>query len=241
MIGGVVWAVYGLAVFFLLVILFFPFYLLFLGVMPQHTTRYVIGFNHHVFPRIFFPLVGILLRVHNRDLISSQQTYIIISNHRSALDFIANPVAFQGIYKFLAKKELARIPLLGFLVKRLCILVDRRNPASAAKSMDWLRKTLEDGYSIFVYPEGTRNRTSHALGPFYSGAFRLALELQVPIAVMTLQNVHNRSAKARALDLWPGVLHIKWSGIIDPKSYKDQAQLQDAARRLMERDLFAGW
>lgn len=235
------WAIYGLMVFFLLVLLLFPFYVIFLGLLPRAFARYVIWFNHHVFPWMFFPLVGIWIKVHNKQLIQNGQTYIIISNHRSAIDFVANPVAFPGIYKFLAKKELVKVPLMGFIVKRLCILVERHNPASAAKSLQWLRNTLLEGYSIFVYPEGTRNRSDKPLGTFFSGAFRLAKDLQTPVAVMTLQNVHHRSSKAHALDLWPGVLHITWSGIINPEAYTDHVAMQEEARRLMLRDLHDGW
>jgi len=234
---GMVWAVYGLSVFFLLVLLFFPFYLLFLGVLPRSTSRLVILFNHHIFPWIFFPLVGIWLKVHGREKLQRGKNYLIISNHRSAIDFVANPVAFPGLYKYLAKKELTKVPLLGFLVKRLCVLVDRKNPASAAKSMQWLKRTLGEGFSVFIYPEGTRNRTGEPLGRFYSGAFRLATELDVPVAVMTLQNVHERSATAQSLDLWPGTLHIKWSAVLQPSDFDGPASLEAAAREAMLSDL----
>lgn len=236
---GILWAIYGLTVFFILVILLFPFYLVCLGILPRSSSRWVIHFNHHVFPWIFFPLVGIRLKVHGKEKLVRGQHYLIISNHRSAIDFIANPVAFPGLYKYLAKKELTKVPLLGFLVKRLCVLVDRKNPASAAKSMAWLKRTLGEGYSVFIYPEGTRNRTGQPLGRFFSGAFRLASELDVPVAVMTLQNVHERSATARSLDLWPGVLHIRWSAVLKPSDYEGPSGLEGAARMAMLRDLEA--
>lgn len=236
-IGGKIWAVYGLLVFFLLVLLLFPFYLLFLGLLPRRFTRAVIWFNHHVFPHVFFPLVGIRLKVHGQGMIRRGQQYIIISNHRTAIDFVANPVAFPGVYKFLAKKELTRVPLLGFLVKRLCVLVDRKDPSSAARSLVWMKKTFADGYSVFIYPEGTRNRTDQPLAPFFSGAFRLARELGHPIAVVTLQNVHHRSATAASFDLWPGVLHLRWSAVLDPADYPDQPALMAAARAAMARDV----
>ncbi|MBP6183764.1 MAG: 1-acyl-sn-glycerol-3-phosphate acyltransferase [Saprospiraceae bacterium] len=233
-IAGKVWAIYGLVVFFSLVMLFFPFYLIFLGMLPRRYARIVIWFNHHIYPYIFFPLVGIWIKVHGRELIQKNKAYILVSNHRTAIDFVANPVAFPGVYKFLAKKELTKIPLLGFLVKRLCVLVDRKNPSSAARSMEWLKSTFSEGYSVFIYPEGTRNRSSNPLGEFYSGAFRLAYDLQTPIAVMTLQNVHKRSATATSLDLWPGVLHIRWSAILEPSDFPNyQAMLAHTKTVLM--------
>lgn len=236
-VAGQIWAVYGLLVFFVLVLLFFPFYLLFLGLLPRRFARVVIRFNHHVFPYIFFTLVGIRLKVHGRELLRKGEQYIIISNHRSAIDFVANPVAFPGLWLFLAKKELTRVPLLGFLVKRLCVLVDRKDPASAARSLEWLKKAFSEGFSVFIYPEGTRNRGDQPLGPFFSGAFRLSRDLDHPIAVLTLCNVHRRSGTARALDLWPGTLHLRWSGILHPGDYPSHQAMMDAARDWMLRDL----
>jgi len=238
-IAGLIWAVYGLLVFFLLVLLFFPFYAVVLGLLPRRFSRVVIRFNHHVFPYLFFPLVGIRLKVHNRKILGRHQQYIIISNHRTAIDFVANPVAFPGLYLFLAKKELTRVPLLGFLVKRLCVLVDRKDPASAARSLEWLAKAFDEGYSVFIYPEGTRNRTGQPLGPFYSGAFRLSRDMDRPIAVLTLCNVHRRSATAQSLDLWPGTLHLRWSGILYPAEFTSHQAMMARAREWMERDLHA--
>lgn len=236
---GIAWALYGITAFFLLVLLLFPFYLVFLGLLPRSTYRLVIRFNHHVFPWLFFPLVGIRLKVHGKEKLQRGQTYLIISNHRTAIDFLANPMAFPGLYKYLAKKELTKVPLLGFLVKRLCVLVDRKNPSSAAKSMQWLKRTLGEGYSVFIYPEGTRNRTGEPLGRFYGGAFRLATELNVPVAVMTLQNVHERSATARSFDLWPGTLHIRWSAVLQPSEFDSAGSLEAACREAMLADLWA--
>ena len=235
--GGRIWAIYGLVVFFVLLLICFPFYLLILGLLPNHRFHRVIWFNHHIFPRVFFTLVGIRIHVHNKQVLDRGKQYILVSNHRSAIDFMANTLAFPGVYKYLAKKELTRVPFLGFIVKKLCVLVDRTNAASKSRSLDWMKRTFDEGYSIFFYPEGTRNRGAEPLGTFYSGAFRLAQELQVPIAVMTLQNVHHRSGEARSMDLWPGVLHIRWSGVVRPTPETTHATLMETTREWMLRDL----
>ncbi len=234
---GKIWAVYGLIIFFILLLICFPFYLLILGLLPASRYKPVIWFNHHVFPRVFFALVGIRIKVHNRKALDSRRQYILVSNHRSAIDFMANTVAFPNVYKYLAKKELTKVPFLGFVVKKLCVLVDRSSTASRTKSMEWMKRTFDEGYSLFFYPEGTRNTSEEPLATFYSGAFRLAQELRVPIAVMTLQNVHKRSGVARSMDLWPGTLHIRWSGVVTPSDESTHDSLMKDTRELMARDL----
>ncbi len=234
---GKIWALYGLLIFFILLLICFPFYLLLLGILPSNRYRPVIWFNHHVFPRVFFALVGIRIKVHNRKMLDRRRQYILVSNHRSAIDFMANTVAFPNVYKYLAKKELTKVPFLGFVVKKLCVLVDRSSSASRTKSLEWMKRTFDEGYSLFFYPEGTRNRSGDPLGPFYSGAFRLAQDLRVPIAVMTLQNVHKRSGSARSMDLWPGTLHIRWSGIVTPTNETTHTSLMEETRALMAGDI----
>ncbi len=234
---GTAWAIYGLMIFFSLLLAFFPFYLIILGLLPSNRYKPVIWFNHHVFPRLFFTLVGIRIRVHNSQILEKNQQYILVSNHRTAIDFMANTLAFPNVYKYLAKKELTKVPFLGFVIKKLCVLVDRTSTASRAKSLEWMKRSFSEGYSLFFYPEGTRNRGNQPLGVFYSGAFRLAQELQIPIAVMTLQNVHRRNGSGSSLRLWPGILHIRWSGIIVPTSATTHAILMEQTRNLMLRDL----
>lgn len=230
---GTAWAIYGLFIFFSLLLIFFPFYLVILGLLPSNRYKPVIWFNHHVFPRLFFTLVGIRIRVHNRQILEKNKQYILVSNHRTAIDFMANTIAFPGVYKYLAKKELTKVPFLGFVIKKLCVLVDRTSTASRTKSLDWMKRSFDEGYSLFFYPEGTRNRGQEPLGEFYSGAFRLAQELQVPIAVMTLQNVHRRNGTGSSLQLWPGILHIRWSGIVEPSAETTHTILLEQTRSLM--------
>ncbi|MCF8238165.1 MAG: 1-acyl-sn-glycerol-3-phosphate acyltransferase [Saprospiraceae bacterium] len=234
---GKIWAVYGMLVFFVMLLILFPFYLIILGLFPTSWFKPVIWFNHHVYPRIFFALVGIRIKVHNRKVLDTGRQYILVSNHRSAIDFMANTVAFPNVYKYLAKKELTKVPFLGFVIKKLCVLVDRSSTASRMKSLEWMKKSFDEGYSLFFYPEGTRNKSGEGLGVFFSGAFRLAQELRVPIAVMTLQNVHKRSGSARSMDLFPGTLHIRWSGVVTPSDNTTHESLMQETRAMMARDL----
>ena len=206
-----IWAVYGMLVFFLLWLLFLPFYYIAFLTFPKAWRKYIIWFSHHIYTRTFFALILVRFRIQGLENLDPGKSYIIVSNHLSALDFMINARAFPGVYKFLAKRELTRIPIFGFIVRKLCVLVDRSSAASRQASIKYLHDTLQEGYSVFLYPEGTRNRSPEPLLPFHSGAFRIAIESGNPIAVQTILGVEKISGKADGLDLCPGVVTVVWS------------------------------
>ncbi len=233
------WALYGILLFFLLWIIFSPFYLIGFLFFPRPWYKYIIWFSHHIYTRIFFFLTLIRIKVQGKEKLNPKETYIIVSNHRSSIDFMINAFAFPGVYKFLAKKELVKVPLFGFIVKRLCVLVDRKDPSSRTKSIQYLKRTMDEGYSVFLYPEGTRNRTGKLLGNFHKGAFRIAIETQRPIAIQTLKNIEKVSAAAESVDLSPGGIQVIWSEPISTKglTQKELPGLVNQVREVIEGNL----
>lgn len=91
-----------------------------------------------------------------------------------------------GEFRPLAKKELLKIPVFGWIAQHAAVIVDRSSGESRKKSMDRLRKILLDGLSILIFAEGTQNRTKEILQPFKDGAFRIAIDTQEPILPMVL-------------------------------------------------------
>ncbi|MGI9160117.1 MAG: lysophospholipid acyltransferase family protein, partial [Saprospiraceae bacterium] len=142
-------------------------------------------------------------------------SYVIVSNHRSSIDFILNSVAFPGIFRFLAKQELMKIPIFGWVVKKMCLTVDRSSAMSRARSVVEIKKQLARGWSVLIYPEGGRNRTEYSLAPFYDGAFRIAIQTGAPIAIQTVQHVEAVSATVKSVDLWPGTVYVAWDEPIE--------------------------
>jgi 1-acyl-sn-glycerol-3-phosphate acyltransferase len=102
-------------------------------------------------------------------------------NHASLLDpflLIAiskNPIVFVG------KKELAKIPVFGFLYKRTVIMVDRSNPESRKRVFKEAKRRLQNGVSMAIFPEGLVPTEDVVLSPFKKGAFSLAIEFEIPI------------------------------------------------------------
>jgi 1-acyl-sn-glycerol-3-phosphate acyltransferase len=230
-----VWAAYGIVVFFLLLFILFPLYYLAFLLLPKSWRKYSFWFNHHVFTAIYLTLIGVRVRVAGKNKLHKNQTYIIVSNHISLLDFIINAHSYPGIYKYLAKKELGRVPLFGFIVRKHCVLVDRTSASSRAASLKFLGKTLDDGYSVFLYPEGTRNRSSEPLLPFHKGAFKIAIESGNPLAVQTIVGIDKVAGRGNALEMWPGLIDVKWSDPIQVKhlTMNDVDALIEKVRQLM--------
>ena len=131
-----------------------------------------------------------------------------MGNHRSSLDFIVNAHAFPGVFRFLAKQELQKIPVFGWVVKKMCLIVDRSSSLSRARSVVALKQQLAEGWSIFIYPEGSRNKADDPLAHFHDGAFRIAIQTGAPVAIQTLVNIADITANGTGL--WPGTVRVVW-------------------------------
>lgn len=104
------------------------------------------------------------------------------------MDIPALVVTIKGQFRALAKKELLKIPIFGWIAQIMCVVVDRSSNESRRKSMDNLKRILGMGISVLIFPEGTQNRTREMLQPFYDGAFRIAVETQQPILPIVVLN-----------------------------------------------------
>jgi 1-acyl-sn-glycerol-3-phosphate acyltransferase len=205
-----IWALWAVFIFLLLMFLSLPLVVFNLVVSPgARALRHNIWYLHHVFTPFFLRLVGIRMQVEGRKKLLRTQSYVIVGNHRSSLDFIINAHAYPGVFRFLAKQELKKIPVFGFIVGKMCLIVDRSSAMSRARSVVALKQQLAEGWSIFIYPEGSRNRTAERLAPFYDGAFRIAIQTGAPVAVQTLINIQEITG-ANGDGLQPGVVKVVW-------------------------------
>lgn len=224
-----IWAIYALVLLMILMVGSLPYYLTVFTLFPKKGIKALIYYNHHVLPKIYFVLLLIRVKVVGRELLDKNQSYLIVSNHRSSLDFIINSYAFPGIYRFLAKQELSKLPIIGYVIKHTCVLVDRTSLMSKAKSILKLKEFLKDGYSVFIYPEGTRNLSDQPLASFHDGAFKIAAQIGAPIAVQTIVNIDDVSAKGKSIGLNPGTVYVYWEKPYETKGLKgaEVDQLKD--------------
>lgn len=171
--------VWVLLVFTAFMILFLPGFL----IPPVFGERAVVVTHFFIkcWSRIYSVLNFIPYEIRHRDRIKRGASYIFVSNHTSYMDIPALVVTIRGQFRALAKKELLKIPVFGWIAQIMCVVVDRSSNESRRKSMDNLKRILSMGISVLIFPEGTQNRTRETLQPFYDGAFRIAVETQQPI------------------------------------------------------------
>lgn len=131
-------------------------------------------------------LTFIRYEFHGRENFRKGQSYIYVSNHTSFLDIPGIRLIIPGEFRPLAKKELKKIPVFGWIAQSATVIVDRSSGESRKKSMDKLKNILLDGLSILIFAEGTQNRTKAILQPLKEGAFRIAIDTQQPILPMVV-------------------------------------------------------
>lgn len=134
----------------------------------------------------FSKLNRIPYHIYGKENIQPGKAYIYLSNHTSYLDIPGVCLTVPRQIRILAKKELLKIPVLGWIIRRASVMVDRSSNESRLKSMEHMKDVLHRGISILIFPEGTQNRSDQPLQPFYDGAFRIAIETQQPILPMVI-------------------------------------------------------
>lgn len=118
---------------------------------------------------------------------------MFVANHTSMTDIMLMFYSTKNPFVFVGKKELAKIPLFGYIYKRTCILVDRGNTKSRVEAFRRAEKRLDEGLSVCIFPEGgVPDDLSVLLDEFKDGAFRLAIDHQIPIAPMTFHDNKKR-------------------------------------------------
>jgi 1-acyl-sn-glycerol-3-phosphate acyltransferase len=156
---------------------------------------------------IFSKLTFIRYKFYGTENFRKGQSYIYVSNHTSFLDIPGIRMIIPGQFRPLAKKELKKIPIFGWIAQTATIIVDRTSPESRKKSIDRLKAALRAGISILIFVEGTQNRSKEILQPFHDGAFRIAVDTQEPILPMVVIGA-GRLMPPGTINLKPGLIRI---------------------------------
>lgn len=175
-----IWAFWGLISFVItFLIIFIPSMLSYL--FPQKKGQdYFIAVSRY-WMTVWLWLIGCPVRVTGKEHFKKGENYVVVFNHNALLDVPLSAPYIPGGNKTIAKASFAKVPIFGMFYKRGSVLVDRNSDKSRRKSFDAMKTVLAEGMHICLYPEGTRNRTSAPLKPFYDGAFKLAVDAKKEI------------------------------------------------------------
>ncbi|HOO36095.1 MAG TPA: lysophospholipid acyltransferase family protein [Smithella sp.] len=137
------------------------------------------------------------------DNIEPGTSYVITSNHQSMYDIYVL-YGWLGIdFKWVMKKELKKVPVLGLACKIIGhIYIDRSDSKSAVDTIKAARAKIVGGTSVLFFPEGTRS-VDGKMKQFKKGAFKMAIDLGIPILPVTINGTRNILPKG-SLDLTPG-------------------------------------
>lgn len=162
-----------------------------------------------------------------------------IANHTSIADIMLMLHCIKQPFVFVGKKELAQFPLFGFLYKRTCILVDRKDIQSRRAVFESAQEKLDMGYGICIFPEGgVPDDYDLLLDQFKDGAFRLAIEHQIPIVPLVFYD--NKKRFSYKFDLAsPGRMRVKVLPFIATKGLEagDRRELRDTCHLRYKTEL----
>lgn len=210
------------AVFFLLTIPFLTFIASVLTlidvILVRKSARKV-----QIFPQTWGRAVcrtaGVRVRIIGAENLSANQTYIFVGNHTSQFDIFSFQGYFPHDFRWIAKKELFRIPFFGPAMRRAGIIsIDRSHGRQALKSLNRAAQQIAAGTSVLIFPEGTRS-ASGKLQPFKTGAITLAIKAGVPVVPIGFTGAHDVLPKGKIL-VRPGEITIRIGRPIPTASYK---------------------
>ncbi|NNC49618.1 MAG: 1-acyl-sn-glycerol-3-phosphate acyltransferase [Flaviramulus sp.] len=182
--------------------------------------------------------MGFVYRIDRVQTPVKSKSYMFVANHTSMADIMLMLVTVKNPFVFVGKKELAKIPLFGFFYKRTCILVDRNSSRSRQAVFLRAQKRLKTGVSICIFPEGGVPEEHIELDGFKDGAFRLAINHQIPIVPITFGDNKKRFSYT-FFSGGPGKMRVKMHEFLTTKglSINNTKDLNEKTRLIILNQL----
>lgn len=200
--------------------------------IPVLAVSLLTGKRDLVYPWAFFGarkwlrLSGVKVQVRGLDLLDPRQTYVFIANHRSYLDTATLFLHAGRRIGLLAKKELLKVPILGYGMGFVNVMaIDRSNRERALETTEAATARIRSGVSFGVFAEGTRAKPGEFL-PFKKGAFYMAVQAGVPIVPVAIKNSDVLMGKGTGYSK-PGTIEMV---ILPPVSTEGVASDEDIKR-----------
>jgi 1-acyl-sn-glycerol-3-phosphate acyltransferase len=185
--------------------------------------------------RVWLAVSGTKLEIEGAENIDPNRSYVVVANHLSALDIMACLLAVPLPIRFLAKKELFRVPVLAQGMRMVGIIeVDRQARGAVHSEVNrQSRELIEKGRSLIIYAEGTRPRNG-VMKPFKKGAFTMAISSGLPVLPLSIHGSY---------EAWPPGTPLVRGGVItvvldkpietDGMSTPDTGDLRDQVREVI--------
>jgi 1-acyl-sn-glycerol-3-phosphate acyltransferase len=179
--------------------------------------------------RILAWLVPVIVSVEGGENAQKERSYVVVCNHQSMVDILVVYGWLKLDLKWVMKQELRKVPGIGIGCEKVGhIFVDRKNPIHARRAIEEALDRLGDGIGILFFAEGTRSQDGRLL-PFKKGAFRTAVEQQLPVLPVTLISTRE-IMPPKSLKPFPGCVRM----VIHPAIETDgmnPVQMEDLMNR----------
>lgn len=186
------WTLYRIWFYFLValpILILFPILLISISKESWYPFFFKIA---RIWAKIILIGMGFNYKIEREQIPEKNKSYMFIANHTSMVDIMLMLISVKNPFVFVGKKELAKIPLFGFFYKRTCILVDRSSAKSRQAVFLRAQHRLKTGVSVCIFPEGGVPEEHIDLDEFKDGAFRLAINHQIPIVPLTFADNKKR-------------------------------------------------
>jgi 1-acyl-sn-glycerol-3-phosphate acyltransferase len=188
----------------------------------------------NLWARMLLWLTSTRVDVIGRENVQIDKPHIFMANHQSDFDILIVLAHIPGQFRWIAKKELFKIPIFGKAMRNAgYIEIDRQNHEKALKSLDEAARKIREGKSVVTFPEGTRSKDG-TVRPFKQGMFHLAIESGVPIVPISIIGANEIMPK-RSLNVKPGRITMVIGRPVDVGAYtvETRAQLIERVRSII--------
>jgi len=191
-----------------------------------------------IWSRVNLFLGGVRVEVKGVENVIKDGPQIFASNHQSICDILVLAGYLPLQFRWIAKKELFRIPFMGWHMSRGgYISIDRSSLTQSARSVREAAAQIRGGKSVVIFPEGTRSPDGH-LQPFKRGAFSLAILSQVPVVPIAISGSH-RVVRKGSVRVRPGKIRVVIDKPIPTTDYtiRDKSILAEKVRSVILQNL----
>jgi len=194
-----------------------------------------------IWATMLLKITNVQVSVLGTEYISTERPQIFMSNHQSDFDIFIVLAYLPVQFRWLAKKELFRIPVFGKAMKNAgYIEIDRQNHERAMQNLAEASRKIREGKSVMSFPEGTRS-VDGTIKAFKKGMFHLALKAGVPIVPITIIGTSEIMPK-RSLKINPGRITMIIDRPIDVTAYSEdsRSELTERVRSVIMKNFHAG-
>lgn len=183
-----------------------------------------------VWSRIVLALTLVRVKVKASRKVRKDTSYVFVANHQSAYDIFTIYGYLGHNFRWMMKKSLRKIPLIGYSCEKSGqIYVDKSSPSAIKNTMREAEKRLAGGMSIVVFPEGARTFDGK-MGQFKRGAYWLAMEFNLPVVPVTIDGAFNVMTRTSKLPHWGTIKLTVHDPLMPGENGHDLAEVMEKSR-----------